>query len=84
MDIFFSNAGGGGERVLWTAVAFLQRTEQNVISVIYSGDQGVSKGDIIDKVKVSFSVGAVFLPLDTIVRHALTFRSIRVPCTLFS
>jgi len=47
-----SNAGGGGERVLWTAVALMQRTEPDVISVIYSGDTDASKEQIIAKVKV--------------------------------
>ncbi|KAF8510347.1 mannosyltransferase [Hysterangium stoloniferum] len=52
----YCNAGGGGERVLWTAVAFVQRTEPHAISVIYSGDKGVTKHDIIDKVKARFDI----------------------------
>ena len=47
-----SNAGGGGERVLWTAIALMQRTEPDVISVVYSGDVGTSKEQIIAKAKV--------------------------------
>jgi alpha-1,2-mannosyltransferase len=47
-----SNAGGGGERVLWTAIALMQRTEPDVISVVYSGDAGASKEQIIAKAKV--------------------------------
>jgi alpha-1,2-mannosyltransferase len=47
-----SNAGGGGERVLWTAIAFMQRTEPDVISVVYSGDTDATKEQIIAKVKV--------------------------------
>lgn len=47
-----SNAGGGGERVLWTAVAGLQRTEPDVVSVVYSGDVDATKEEIIEKVKV--------------------------------
>ena len=50
-----SNAGGGGERVLWTAIAALQRTEPNIVSVVYSGDVDASKDEIIAKVKVRFS-----------------------------
>lgn len=48
----YSNAGGGGERVLWTAVALMQRTEPDVISVVYSGDTDASKEQIIAKAKV--------------------------------
>lgn len=47
-----SNAGGGGERVLWTAVALMQRTEPDVVSVVYSGDTDATKEDIIAEVKV--------------------------------
>ena len=47
-----SNAGGGGERVLWTAIALMQRTEPDVVSVVYSGDVDASKDEIIQKVKV--------------------------------
>jgi alpha-1,2-mannosyltransferase len=49
-----SNAGGGGERVLWTAIASMHRTERDIVSVVYSGDIEVSKEEIIAKVKVSF------------------------------
>lgn len=52
-----SNAGGGGERVLWTAVAWLQREDPNVISLVYSGDYPTaSKEEILAKVKVSVSL----------------------------
>jgi hypothetical protein len=47
-----SNAGGGGERVLWTAITLMQRTEPDVISVVYSGDMDTSKEQIIAKAKV--------------------------------
>ncbi|RDB14695.1 GDP-Man:Man(3)GlcNAc(2)-PP-Dol alpha-1,2-mannosyltransferase [Hypsizygus marmoreus] len=52
----FCNAGGGGERVLWTAIAALQRTEHDVVSVVYSGDVDASKIDIIAKVKARFDI----------------------------
>jgi alpha-1,2-mannosyltransferase len=48
----FSNAGGGGERVLWTAIAAMQRAEPDIVSVIYTGDVDTSKQAMIDKVKV--------------------------------
>jgi hypothetical protein len=38
--------------VLWTAIALMQRTEPDVISVIYSGDTDASKEQIIAKAKV--------------------------------
>ncbi|KAI0299360.1 mannosyltransferase [Multifurca ochricompacta] len=52
----YCNAGGGGERVLWTAVAFMQRTQPNVINVVYSGDVEATKEQIIEKVKSRFDI----------------------------
>lgn len=49
-----SNAGGGGERVLWTAIKAMQRNEPDIVSVVYSGDIDASKTEIIDKVLVSY------------------------------
>ncbi|KAI0345566.1 mannosyltransferase [Trametopsis cervina] len=52
----YCNAGGGGERVLWTAVALIQRTEPDVISVVYTGDTDATKEEIIQKVKSRFDI----------------------------
>ncbi|KAL0579865.1 asparagine-linked glycosylation protein [Marasmius crinis-equi] len=52
----YCNAGGGGERVLWTAIASIQRTEPDVISVVYSGDIDATKEEIIAKVKARFDI----------------------------
>ncbi|PBK97995.1 hypothetical protein ARMGADRAFT_1076450 [Armillaria gallica] len=53
------NAGGGGERVLWTAIASIQ----GIVSVVYTGDTGTTKEPILDKVKSRF---AISLDLSTI------------------
>lgn len=47
-----SNAGGGGERVLWSAIACLQREEPNVVCLVYTGDTDACKSEIIAKVEV--------------------------------
>ena len=52
----FCNAGGGGERVLWTAVAYHQKHDPHVGCAVYSGDVDASKSDIVSRVKVSFSL----------------------------
>ena len=52
--------------MLWTAVALMQRTETDVISVIYSGDTDASKEEIIAKAKVRplvFPVPPLHCPL---------------------
>lgn len=48
-----SNAGGGGERVLWTAIASIQQKHPEIVSVVYSGDVDATKDQILDKVKAS-------------------------------
>ncbi|GAA5825292.1 hypothetical protein JCM11251_006924 [Rhodosporidiobolus azoricus] len=57
----YCNAGGGGERVLWTALACMQREEKDAVFVVYTGDVGegkgrVSKEEILDKVANRFGV----------------------------
>lgn len=52
MCLFASNAGGGGERVLWTAVKSIQVTYPHVVSVIYSGDVEVTPTQLLENVQV--------------------------------
>lgn len=50
----YCNAGGGGERVLWTAIHWTLRHQPNVACIVYSGDYPeASKDDILNRVKVS-------------------------------
>lgn len=49
---YFSNAGGGGERVLWAAIRATQKRWPNAKCVVYTGDHDVGKGDILARVKV--------------------------------
>ncbi|KZT64178.1 glycosyltransferase family 4 protein [Daedalea quercina L-15889] len=52
----YCNAGGGGERVLWTAISMLQRDEPDIISIVYSGDVDATKEQILSKVKTRFDI----------------------------
>ncbi|WVN89502.1 uncharacterized protein L203_104727 [Cryptococcus depauperatus CBS 7841] len=53
----YCNAGGGGERVLWAGVRYIQRTEKDTLVLVYSGDHPTaSKEEIIAKVKDRFSI----------------------------
>jgi len=52
----YCNAGGGGERVLWAAVAHIQHTEPDIVSVVYTGDTDATKEEIIRKVKSRFDI----------------------------
>nr|AIT18233.1 TerpI [Mucor circinelloides] len=52
----YCNAGGGGERVLWTALRDVQRDFSNVICVVYTGDIEATKEQIINKVKTNFNI----------------------------
>ncbi|EGG07436.1 family 4 glycosyltransferase [Melampsora larici-populina 98AG31] len=66
----YCNAGGGGERVLWTAVSFHQRSDPNTICAIYTGDLNVTKSEMINKVKQRFDIdldpyALILIPLKT-------------------
>ena len=52
----YCNAGGGGERVLYTAIAYLQRTDPSIVSIVYTGDTDATKEEIISKVKARFGI----------------------------
>lgn len=51
-----SNAGGGGERVLWAAILAVQKQYPSVTSIVYTGDHDASKDDILSRVKTRFSI----------------------------
>lgn len=56
MSSYRSNAGGGGERVLWSAIRALQNGQPDVVCLVYSGDYpAASKDEILAKVQVSRS-----------------------------
>jgi hypothetical protein len=48
-----SNAGGGGERVLWAAIRATQLQWPRAKCVVYTGDHEVTKDEMISRVKVS-------------------------------
>ncbi|KAF0534772.1 glycosyltransferase family 4 protein [Gigaspora margarita] len=52
----YCNAGGGGERVLWTAIHTIQENYSHIMCVVYTGDTDVSKEEILEKVKTRFSI----------------------------
>lgn len=82
-----SNAGGGGERVLWTAVKHLQETDSAVVCVVYTGDVDATKQDIITRVNVRGRFSRVCLralralPLQVAVQHQVgrVVAAFRVP-----
>ncbi|KAF9123167.1 asparagine-linked glycosylation protein [Mortierella sp. 14UC] len=52
----YCNAGGGGERVLWTAIRDIQQKYPHVVSVVYTGDTDVNKQDILERVRTRFNI----------------------------
>ncbi|KAJ1964488.1 asparagine-linked glycosylation protein [Dispira parvispora] len=54
----YCNAGGGGERVLWTALHALQQNPGYAQAhfLVYTGDTNVTTQDIIDRVKDQFNL----------------------------
>lgn len=51
----YSNAGGGGERVLWAAIRATQIRWPNAKCVVYTGDHDVNKDQILSRVKARSS-----------------------------
>jgi alpha-1,2-mannosyltransferase len=52
----YCNAGGGGERVLWTAIRSLQNEHSHLKFVVYTGDQDVTGDDILRRAKERFNI----------------------------
>lgn len=52
----YCNAGGGGERVLWTGIRALQTRYNFVRCVIYTGDPYVSGEEILRKARQRFNI----------------------------
>ena len=52
----YSNAGGGGERVLWATVACIQKNYPDYEVVIYTGDSNVSSEQIVGNVSKTFKI----------------------------
>ncbi|XP_061548791.1 GDP-Man:Man(3)GlcNAc(2)-PP-Dol alpha-1,2-mannosyltransferase-like isoform X1 [Phycodurus eques] len=52
----YCNAGGGGERVLWCALRALMHRYPDVSFVVYTGDQGVTSAQILERARQRFDV----------------------------
>lgn len=52
----YCNAGGGGERVLWTAIRALQSEYSHLKFVIYTGDGHVTGDDILKRANERFNI----------------------------
>lgn len=52
----YSNAGGGGERVLWAAIKATQQRWPGATCVVYTGDHDTSKEAIIKRVQDRFNI----------------------------
>lgn len=53
---FSSNAGGGGERVLWAAIEATQKHYPNAICAVYTGDHEITKDLLLATVKKRFDI----------------------------
>lgn len=56
MRALCSNAGGGGERVLWAAIRATQRRWPKATCIVYTGDHDVDKADILKRVADRFNI----------------------------
>lgn len=60
-----SNAGGGGERVLWAAIEATQKQYPQAICAVYTGDHDIERDTVIETVKKRFDI--------TLDNHSLQF-----------
>lgn len=56
LTFFCSNAGGGGERVLWAAIRATQKRWPKAVCIVYTGDHDVDKATILKRVKDRFNI----------------------------
>jgi alpha-1,2-mannosyltransferase len=54
-DLNRSNAGGGGERVLWAAIRATQKRWPKAKCVVYTGDHDVDKAAMLARVQAWFN-----------------------------
>ena len=52
----FCNAGGGGERVLWAAIAATQTRWPKAICAVYTGDHDIDRSIVVSTVKDRFGI----------------------------
>ena len=52
----FCNAGGGGERVLWAAIAATQTRWPSAICAVYTGDHDIDRSIVVSTVKDRFGI----------------------------
>ena len=57
----YCNAGGGGERVLFAAISYLQTSEPQLLSIVYTGDvdsngRPLAKSEILKRCKERFGI----------------------------
>ena len=55
-DVVYSNAGGGGERVLWAAIRATQQRWPKAVCVVYSGDHDVNRSSMVERVQTRFNI----------------------------
>ncbi|XP_048388948.1 GDP-Man:Man(3)GlcNAc(2)-PP-Dol alpha-1,2-mannosyltransferase isoform X2 [Stegostoma tigrinum] len=52
----YCNAGGGGERVLWCAIRALQKSYEDILVIIYTGDQDTTDEEILNGAYRRFNI----------------------------
>lgn len=73
-----SNAGGGGERVLWAAIRATQRRWPKALCVVYSGDHEIDRQSMVERVKERFHIS---LHPPTLLFMYLSLRHLVLPST---
>jgi alpha-1,2-mannosyltransferase len=59
----YCTSGGGGERVLWTAIKALLDRYENIVCVVYTGDVDFNKDQILARTLVSLVIITILILL---------------------
>ena len=51
----YSNAGGGGERVLWASIRATQNRYPNAVCAVYTGDHEVDSSSMLKRIQVRYT-----------------------------
>jgi hypothetical protein len=73
MLIVHSNAGGGGERVLWAAIRATQKRWPSAHCVVYTGDRDVDKKAILARVEVCIYTSKRYAYADKVIVEPLQY-----------
>ncbi|XP_025084864.1 GDP-Man:Man(3)GlcNAc(2)-PP-Dol alpha-1,2-mannosyltransferase-like [Pomacea canaliculata] len=76
----YCNAGGGGERVLWTAIRAIQKRYPRIRCVVYTGDIEATPAEILGRAQQRFNITLPGQVEFIFLRHRGWVEACKYPC----